>query len=252
MDRTSSFNLPVDPIVLDVVQPKLHLGCAQHVVPGGINIDGSWNARLARYPALRRLLGLMRIAPRALVEAAWSTEILAHDVRKRLPFTDGSVSIIYASHLLEHLYLSEAESLLRDCFRVLEPGGVLRLVVPDLDFIIRDYVLSTSTGVKGSDDGETPADRLNRRLLFRSSSPPTGSWFYRAYTGLMDFHSHKWMYDRDSLTTHIRAAGFAEVAEMAFLESRIPGIQAVERASRVLNGEGICVEGIKPPGQRAA
>jgi hypothetical protein len=54
------------------------------------------------------------------------------------------------------------------------------------------------------------------------------------------------MYDADSLIGHFEDAGFREVRECGFLESRIKGIEEVEQAERVLNGAGICVEGIKP------
>jgi hypothetical protein len=68
---------------------------------------------------------------------------------------------------------------------------------------------------------------------------------YRLYTTLKDFHSHKWMYDADSLSRYFREAGFTEVQQMRFLESRIDGIEEVEEASRVLRGEGIIIEGVK-------
>jgi hypothetical protein len=90
------------------------------------------------------------------------------------------------------------------------------------------------------------ADVLNTRLLFRTSEPPSGNFIFRIYTALNDFHSHKWMYDAESLCLYLRSAGFVEVDEMQFNQSRIDGIEAVEQAGRVLNGEGICVEGTKP------
>jgi len=54
------------------------------------------------------------------------------------------------------------------------------------------------------------------------------------------------MYDADSLISHLNLAGFVEVQEMAFHQSRIVKIEQVEDAGRVLNGAGICVEGVKP------
>ena len=91
-----------------------------------------------------------------------------------------------------------------------------------------------------------PADRMNRRLLFRNPAPPAGNLIYRIYSALKDFHSHKWMYDADSLMEHFRWVGFVEVQQMQFRRSRIEGIEKIELPDRVLNGAGICVEGIKP------
>ena len=68
---------------------------------------------------------------------------------------------------------------------------------------------------------------------------------YKVYRALKDFHSHKWMYDADSLVQLFEEAGFKEAQVCGFLENRIKEIQEVESPERVLNHEGICVEGIK-------
>jgi len=69
-----------------------------------------------------------------------SSEIQAWNVENGLPFDDGSVDGCYASHLLEHLPMEEARRLLRECLRVLRSGGVVRLAVPDLEAIVREYL----------------------------------------------------------------------------------------------------------------
>lgn len=53
------------------------------------------------------------------------------------PFQDHSVSKIYTSHALEHLKIQSVLPLLKECFRVLCPGGVIRIVVPDVELHIR-------------------------------------------------------------------------------------------------------------------
>jgi hypothetical protein len=57
---------------------------------------------------------------------------------------------------------------------------------------------------------------------------------------------HKWSYDADSLIYYINWAGFQNVKEMGPFESRIEGIEEVESLDRIINGMGICIEGIKP------
>lgn len=58
----------------------------------------------------------------------------------RLPLPDNAAQLVYSSHFLEHIPKSQVESFLNECWRVLEPGGVLRLVVPDLENIARTYL----------------------------------------------------------------------------------------------------------------
>ena len=226
---------------------RLHLGCAYKTPTGWINVDGSWNARLAKYPAVRKIFKKLHVLPNSLLDMPWSPNILIHDVRKPLPFHDNSMSAIYASHLLEHLYLHEAKRLLCECFRVLEPCGGLRLVVPDLQAIVLEYQGERLIGEPTDPiHAFNRADRLNRRLLMRDPDLKRLGLPHRLYTALTDFHSHKWMNDAESLIAYVQAAGFVQVQEKKFLQSSIEGIGEVEEAERVLNGAGVCVEGIKP------
>jgi predicted SAM-dependent methyltransferase len=219
---------------------KLHLGCGENVVEGWINVDGSWNARLAKHPYLRKAVRILPILPKRQFDIPWSPNIFIHDVRKSLPFQDSTFTAIYASHLLEHLYLDEGQRLLGECFRVLSPGGVLRMVVPDLRALVLEYVSSDQPRQRDR------ADILVRRLLLRDPHSPKGNLLYRLYNSLLDFHSHKWMYDAQSLTMRFTEAGLVDVEEKQLNESRISGIASIEKPDRVLDGEGICVEGIKP------
>jgi predicted SAM-dependent methyltransferase len=225
---------------------RLHLGCGRNAVDGWVNVDGSWSAILAKVPVVWRALHKIGLLSATQPEV-WPRKIRLHNVRRRLPFGPGGFTAVYASHLLEHLYLDEAKTLLRDCHRVLMPGGVIRLVVPDLKTLVMEYLAAIDHGDRlESGPFESPADRLNVRLRFRESSRPQGHILQRLYTAMTDFHSHKWMYDSLSLIRHLQEAGFVDVVEMAFGTSRIEGVGDIELPERVLNGEGVCVEGIKP------
>lgn len=68
--------------------------------------------------------------------------VIEHDLRHGLPFEVDSCDAVYHSHVLEHLTRADGERLLAQCFRVLKPGGVLRVVVPDLEQIAREYLAS--------------------------------------------------------------------------------------------------------------
>lgn len=57
-----------------------------------------------------------------------------------LPLQDDSVSVVYSSHFLEHVPLTSVSMLLGECFRILESNGVIRLVLPDLENMAREYL----------------------------------------------------------------------------------------------------------------
>ncbi len=115
----------------------LHLGCGATTPSEWLNVDGSLHAALARRPRTRKVLTALRLIPRREGATQWSTSVVRHDLRKPLPWADGAFRAVYASHTLEHLHLNEARQLLRECVRVLRPGGICRMVVPDLEFQVR-------------------------------------------------------------------------------------------------------------------
>lgn len=62
-----------------------------------------------------------------------------HDLTKPLPYANNSVGFIYSEHFIEHIEYHQAQSLLKECFRVLKKGGVLRIATPDLDYVMEKY-----------------------------------------------------------------------------------------------------------------
>jgi SAM-dependent methyltransferase len=225
---------------------KLNLGCGPGNAPANwINVDGSWNAWFSNHRNLRRVLKAVGII-NASNAAEWRVRPLVHDLTKPLLFEDNSISAVYGAHVLEHLYLVDAQRLLSECKRVLRPGGVIRLVVPDLRSMAASYLKNKNGESPSPSEKIRAADNLNELLGFRSPAPPSGNLFFKLYSLWKDFHHHKWMYDSDSLAHYLEEAGFAGVSEKGYLQSEIPGIEEVEQASRVLDGAGVCVEGRKP------
>jgi len=219
---------------------RVHLGCGPGpLAPGWTHLDGSWHAWLSKHRVMRSVALKLTGHQPDLRGAEWSEDVVIHNLLRPLPFETGSVSAIYSSHVLEHLYFADAQQLLRECHRVLQSGGLIRFVVPDLASIVARYHNSSH---------ESRADELLRGLHLRQQKRNDSNVFLRLYDAFCDFHSHKWMYDQQSLSHRMREAGFAEVASRGIHDSEIEGIQAIERDSRICNGEGICVEARKPLG----
>lgn len=63
-----------------------------------------------------------------------------YDLRRGLPYEDDSFDGVYHSHVLEHIEPGHAAAMIAECRRVLRPGGILRVVVPDLEGIARSYL----------------------------------------------------------------------------------------------------------------
>ncbi len=56
-----------------------------------------------------------------------------------MPFNGNSVDFIYSEHVLEHLTFEEGEKVFREFYRCLKVGGVLRIAMPDLDYVMQKY-----------------------------------------------------------------------------------------------------------------
>lgn len=218
----------------------VNVGSGPHCPPGWTNIDGSWRASLAK---LRFPLHYDR-RDGAGESGRWPTGILRRDIRKGLGFPAGSVAVWYSSHTIEHLFRDEALRLLQDAHKSLKPGGVCRVVVPDLGSIVKWYLQNR----EGEATSEWPSSELFMRLaLLRPPSSQRG-WGPRAlYRRMTDFDLHKWMYDAQGLVGLFGEAGFRGAEERQFLESAIPRelLARVELPSRVVDGAGVCVEARK-------
>lgn len=204
---------------------KLHLGCGTRTPAGWQNVDAALGARLAKIRPLRPLLraiGAFRLE--------WSDAIVVHDLRRPFPWPDASALAVYSSHTLEHLSKEDGEHFLRECARVLAPGGVVRIVVPDLAAIVSEY-----------EKGALAAVDLVDRLGVSWTHPHDGR-LKRMLAPWVRF-PHRCMYDARSLLDALRNQGL--VAEPCPpLVSRIPDVADVECLERVR--ESVIAEGRKP------
>jgi len=218
--------------------PRLHLGCGLETPSGWLNVDGSWQVLLARFPIIKHLLVGVGLLRRSQTANHWSREVLRLNLCKPLPFATETFEAVYCSHTLEHLYYRDAVALLRECHRVLKHGGICRFVVPDLETIVNRYVGSKAKGKRDA------AMQMMEDLLVHEKQRKGGP--LALYHRLFAFHQHKWMYDTDSLQLLFESAGFASVRPKGYLESQIDDIGTVENEGRILGGQGIAVEGTKP------
>ena len=192
---------------------KLNLGCGGKVVAGWVNVDCALGARLARIPAVGPLCRALH-----LFNLTWDRRIFIHDLRRPFPWRDGAADVAYSSHLLEHLTRSEGRLFLEECRRVLKPGGLLRIVVPDLAAIVVRYA-----------SGRLPAERFVDELGLPHRNG-NGRGLRRRLAGCINY-PHACMYDGPALLRVTGDVGFRASARR-YLESDIPGIEDVETEER--------------------
>lgn len=87
-----------------------------------------------------------------------STHVIQHNLLAGVPFEDNSFDLVYHSHVLEHFNEDDGKAFMKECIRVLKPGGVVRIAIPDLEKIVREYLLTLEKGIENSEDEITFAN----------------------------------------------------------------------------------------------
>lgn len=89
-----------------------------------------------------------------------------YDIKNKLPFADNSVDVVYHSHVLEHLNKVDGKNFIFDCCRVLKTGGVIRVVVPDLEQICLEYLSNLNKGFNSNDQKVIMNYKWNKIEIF--------------------------------------------------------------------------------------
>ncbi len=175
----------------------VNIGCGPNALPGWINLDAARGDQ---------------------IDIVW-------DLRHGLPFRDQSCTAVFGEHVIEHIPKEGAEFLLRECHRVLQPGGVVRLSTPDAGRFLKAYVNDQDflNDPRFPDPADTPMDRVN--MMMR------------------EFGQHLWCYDIESISLLLKKAGFSSIRAQKFGESSHPRMQGLDLKERAF--ESLYVEGIK-------
>ncbi|MCX5704104.1 MAG: methyltransferase domain-containing protein [Candidatus Omnitrophica bacterium] len=223
---------------------KLNIGCGLIAPSGWVNIDSSFNAKLAKWPGLRKMLAALHIMPLAKAEIPYPRNIYVHDIRRGLPFPDNSAEVIHCQFFLEHLSKQDAQSFMKECYRVLSPQGVIRVTVPDLVQYAELYIKGIGQINRGTLMNEQlPAERFLEDLgLFEKESAATNI-LIQLYKKIYNKNIHKWMYDEYSLTSLLKEHGFSNIQRKQPYESLIKDIEKVDY-DKFYNA--ICLEAQKP------
>jgi predicted SAM-dependent methyltransferase len=189
---------------------RVNVGCGLTPTAGWKNFDNSPSLRLSKIrllPEVLKKLGLIGKAQLEFIQFTRKNAIEYGDASRGLPVAEGSVDILYTSHMLEHLDKVEADHFLTKALHILRPGGTLRIAVPDLAKHIAFYM--------ESGDGNGFLDRMFVCM------PRPRSLSARLAMALFGTRHHQWMYDGESLTRLLNKHGFVDIR---VLESGQTGI----------------------------
>lgn len=199
---------------------KINLGCGFTGHSEWINIDYGILALINKYPIIKKIVFALKLAP-SDYNKTWPKNLRLINLKNSFPFENNSIDYIFSAHFIEHLKKYEAVKLLEKCYLGLKPGATIRIVVPDLDIIVKQYGLST--------DPLEKVEILNNHFsgVFKQETFPPS--FHQRILSLFA-RGHQWLYNFEYLKKVLEAAGFEEnkIERRSYREGRVPNLDYLD------------------------
>lgn len=183
-------------------QPKkLHLGASHSLLPGWLNTD--------LFPTSRDAIYL--------------------DATRRFPFDDSTFDYVFSEHMIEHIDYDCAVTMLRECHRVLKPGGKMRIATPDLGVLMGLHATEKTVSQKKYLDWVVDrclpgVDDCQDVFVINNA--------FRAW-------GHRFLYDRETLHNTMARMGFRSVTFYKPGVSEDANLTGLESHGREIQAEDI-------------
>lgn len=189
----------------------------------GWRVWGSWQLRKAYRRALRRgeIIRLHIGAGSKSLPGWLNTDIMPPaplylDASKPFPLDDNSVNYIFSEDFIEHIPLFDAMVFLKESFRVLSRGGVIRIATPDLEAHSKEYLARSTTACSLLE--------RNRRIGYEY-----GPTLAAIINKIFYADQHRYIYDRETLEYMLLQAGFTSITSCKVRESLNPELRDLEQ-----------------------
>lgn len=162
-----------------------------------------------------------------------NTFMLNHDLRLGIPAGDNSLDLVYHSHMLEHLSYIEGIKFIQECYRVLRPGALMRVLVPDLELWINAYVSNNNFFFEQYRN----YGGIEKELYVSKAA---------VFMGMLHNHEHKCGYDFESLSWVLNHVGFVDIRKTLYALGEVEDLETIEPMEPLKIMESLCVECRKP------
>ena len=151
------------------------------------------------------------------------------DATRPFPIGDRQFEYVYSEHMIEHIPYDRGAAMLAECFRILKPGGRIRIATPDLARLLELYPNAQT------EEGRHYVEWVAANILKdRAQSQPIFviNNAFRAW-------GHQFLYDEATLGATLRAAGFDGVRRCRPGESETERFRGLERHGQNIGDEGV-------------
>jgi SAM-dependent methyltransferase len=188
-------------------------GCGFCAPQTWTNFDSSPTLRFERTPIVGRLY--TKNAKR------FPENVRYGDIVRGLPISPASCQGVYCSHVLEHLALDDFDTALKNSYSYLEPGGVFRFALPDLEQLARTYL---------DDPDPDAAMRFMQDTYLGTKHRARG--LRGLIVGSLGNSAHLWLWDEKSMAKKLAEHGFKDIRRASFGDAEDPRFNDVEEESR--------------------
>ena len=183
-----------------------------------LNFDASPSLRLERLFLIGKLINRN--------QERFPPNVYYGDIVKRPLTKENSAKGVYCSHVLEHLSLNDCRKSLKNTYKMLEPGGIFRFVLPDLHYFSKLYI-----------NGEI--NSIDFMTLTGLGKEKRNKSFKQLIINFYGNSSHLWMWDFESLAIELSNIGFKNIRRANFADSSDKTFLLVEEEKRWINCLGI-------------
>lgn len=198
----------------------LQYGCGLSNPLDWENYDSSPTLRIQRTLLIGKIL-------QPYLNVVFPKNIKYGDIVKGLNVSKNTYDGIYCSHVLEHLSYYDLKTSLKNTYEYLKPGGIFRMVLPDLEILCREYLNEVNKkNSKGS------LKFMNNSLLGVTERK---RGLKQILTNMIGNSKHLWMWDYYSLSDELREVGFSDIRRCEFNDSSDEMFLKVEEKDRFVN-----------------
>ena len=162
------------------------------------------------------------------------------DATKRFPIADGEIDYIYSEHMIEHIPHGKGIDMLKECYRVMREGGVIRISTPDLMFLIKIY---------GNNRTKIEQKYIEWSMAAIPCCVKSCDDTFVINNYVRDW-GHQFIYDEKTLQVSLEYVGFTNVKRKEFNISKYDALSNLESEDRMPEGflqlESLIIEGVKP------
>ena len=182
----------------------LQYGCGFSNPTGWENYDSSPTLRIQRTPIIGKIM-------KSSLNVVFPKNIKYGDIVNGLNVSKNTYDGIYCSHVLEHLSYYDLKKTLKNTYEYLKPGGIFRMVLPDLEFLCREYVNEVN-----KKNPKSSLRFMNDSLLGVTERK---RGLKQTLINMLGNSKHLWMWDYYSLSEELKEVGFLDIRRCEFNDS---------------------------------